>query len=114
MLVTTAEHDLAVEVTQHRTGTLVTVRGEVDLLTCPRLSAALDRATAGFASEVAVDLSGVMFFGCSGATVLARAAGRARFRGGRLRVRGATRLVRVVLRAAGLDRLLDDRQAWSA
>ncbi len=83
MLATTAEHDLAVAVTKHRIGTRVTVRGEVDLLTSPELSATLDRVTAGSTSEVEVDLSGVTFFGCSGAAVLARAAGRARRRGGR-------------------------------
>ncbi len=114
MLATTAEHDLAVAVTKHRIGTRVTVRGEVDLLTSPELSATLDRVTAGSTSEVEVDLSGVRFFGCSGAAVLARAAGRARRRGGRLTVLDAPRLVQVVLRAARLDRLLNDRQAWSA
>ncbi|MCA1676549.1 MAG: hypothetical protein LC799_31705 [Actinobacteria bacterium] len=54
MLMITAEQDLAVEVTQHQTGTVVTVRGEVDVLTCPQLAAALDRATDRYASEIEV------------------------------------------------------------
>jgi hypothetical protein len=35
MLTTTAEQDLAVEVTQHQTGTVITVRGAVDVLSLP-------------------------------------------------------------------------------
>ena len=111
MLTTTAEQDLAVEVTQHQTGAVITVRGEVDVLSCPQLEAALDRATEGYPSEVEVDLSDVTFFGCGGATVLARAARRARRGGGGLRVLGAPRLVRVVLPVVALDRLTGDRPA---
>ncbi len=89
-------------------GAVVAVHGAVDLATAPQLATALDVAAAGRRRVVDLDLSGVEFFACCGATAVQRAAERASRRGGRLRVVGCRRPARVVLHAAGLDRLLEE------
>lgn len=115
---TTIEEALSVQVDRRATRTVVRVDGEVDMATAPGLDRALEqavdltgRSTTGSPHDVEVDLSGVGFFGCAGATAVERADGRARSRGGRLRVVGAGRTVRIVLRTARLDRLVCDGQA---
>lgn len=57
--------------------TLLTVRGEVDTLTAPRLSTALDHLLAVRTGELAIDLDGVTFLASSGLGVLINAARRA-------------------------------------
>ncbi|MDN5916756.1 MAG: STAS domain-containing protein [Pseudonocardia sp.] len=54
--------------------TLLTVRGEVDTLTSPRLSTALDNLLAVDTGELAIDLDGVTFLASSGLGVLINAA----------------------------------------
>ena len=54
--------------------TLLTVRGEVDTLTSPQLSTALEDLLAVSTGELAVDLDGVTFLASSGRGVLINAA----------------------------------------
>lgn len=105
---------LSLRIDRQATGTAVVVGGEVDRNTAPQLAAALDDAATGPAPQVEVDLSGVGFFSCAGATAVELADRHARSRGGRLRVRGAGREARLVLDLAGLDRLVQDGQARPA
>lgn len=57
--------------------TLLSVRGEVDTLTSPQLSTALDDLLAVETGELAIDLDGVTFLASSGLGVLINAARRA-------------------------------------
>lgn len=62
---------LAVTATQPRPGTTrVTVTGELDMATRPRLDAALDRALADGPRRLVVDLLGVGFCGVTGVAAL--------------------------------------------
>ncbi|MFD9114457.1 STAS domain-containing protein [Streptomyces bottropensis] len=65
---------------------VVTVRGEIDLLTTPGLAARLDRLTAGPCPDLVVDLRPVSFMDCAGLGVLCRARNRVSARHGRLRL----------------------------
>ena len=62
--------DIGIEITRREHAVVVAVSGEVDLLTAPRLAAALDEARAAL---VVVDLSGVDFLDSSGLGVLVTA-----------------------------------------
>lgn len=66
--------------------TVVVLRGEIDLLTVPSLSARLDDLTAGPRPDLIVDLRDVSFIDCSGLGMLCRARNRVRTREGRLRL----------------------------
>jgi anti-sigma B factor antagonist len=89
---------------------LLTLAGEVDMLTAPRLESALGRAldgSAGGVQLVVVDLTGVGFLGSDGLEVLSRAAGSARERGRRVRVVAeAGQQVRRPIDLSGLGPLL--------
>lgn len=61
--------------------TTVTVAGELDYATRPRLRAALQDAFARGSYRVDVDLSGVTFCDCSGMNVLLEASARAKASG---------------------------------
>jgi anti-sigma B factor antagonist len=85
---------------------VVSVAGEVDMLTAPRLSDAMnsawDRADAG--APIVVDLSRVTFLDSHGLTTLAEASSTARRAGRPLRlVVGEARMVILPLRVSGLD-----------
>lgn len=68
---------LRVSYSAPRTGlTVLTVRGEVDTLTAPRLGAALDELLATGDDDLAVDLDGVSFLASGGLGVLIDAARR--------------------------------------
>ncbi|WP_316770567.1 STAS domain-containing protein [Streptomyces sasae] len=66
--------------------TVVTLRGELDLLAVPALSAALDALTAGAEPDLIFDLRPVSFVDCTGLGILCRARNRVRARHGRLRL----------------------------
>lgn len=86
-------------------GTVVmSVQGEVDALTAPRLAVTLTEQLAD-ATLLVVDLSQVNFFGAAGLGVLARAAARAAESAVTLRLVTGTR-VRRVLSLVGLDETL--------
>lgn len=85
--------------------TVLTVTGEVDLSTAPRLGAAVERALAPGAPLI-VDLAGVEFIDSAGSRALALAEREASARGARLlMIPSAT--VSHVFRIAGLDALFD-------
>ncbi|MET7451959.1 STAS domain-containing protein [Streptomyces sp. NPDC005574] len=72
-----------------RTGdgaTLVTLRGDMDLLAAPALAIRLDELTAGAHPDLVLDLRSVSFIDCAGLGLLCRARNRARARQGRLRL----------------------------
>lgn len=62
----------------------LTVRGELDLFTAPRLDAAADEALAGSGAELVVDLTHTAFLDSSGARSLLGVARRAEAAGARL------------------------------
>jgi anti-sigma B factor antagonist len=76
-----------VEVSTVDDAVVVTARREVDMLTAPRLGAALDGALrCAAARRVVVDLLGVTFLGSAGLAALAQAARRAEQRREPLRI----------------------------
>jgi len=82
--------------------TVVTLRGELDLLAVIALGPALDEVTAGEHLDVVLDLRPVTFVDCCGLGLLCRVRNRVRARNGRLRLTGpGTGLLRL-LRHAGL------------
>ncbi|MET8977124.1 STAS domain-containing protein [Streptomyces sp. NPDC004539] len=88
-----------------RTGggtTVVTLRGELDLLAVVGLGPALDELTADPHPDVVLDLEPVTFVDCCGLGLLCRARNRVLARRGRLRLAApGTGLIRL-LRHAGL------------
>lgn len=65
---------------------VVAVEGELDLLTAPTLTEAVQNALAGGPPLVAIDLTGTTFLDSSGAREVARAARRATAAGSELQV----------------------------
>lgn len=65
---------------------MVELRGEIDILTTPPLSARLDTLTADPCPDLLLDLRRVSFIDCSGLRVLCRARNRVLARRGRLRL----------------------------
>lgn len=86
---------------------LLTVSGEVDTITVPRLSAAIDDLVADPAPALVVDLTGVTFLASSGLAVLIRAAHRAGGDGRTLRLVTHGRPVLRPLQITGTDELFD-------
>ncbi|MEU3885131.1 STAS domain-containing protein [Streptomyces sp. NPDC029041] len=82
--------------------TVVTVRGEIDLLTAPGLAARLDILTADPCPDLVLDLSPVSFMDCTGLGVLCRARNRVMARHGRIRLVTDSTFLRWTLRHAGL------------
>ncbi|WP_433558232.1 STAS domain-containing protein [Pseudonocardia xinjiangensis] len=104
----TASEFLDTTITRPRTGTAVLeVEGEVDTLTAPRFSSAVDELMSSHEPTLVVDLSGVTFLASSGLAVLIQAAHRAEERSARLRLVAATRAVRRPLEITGTDQLFD-------
>jgi RNA polymerase sigma-B factor len=92
---------------------VVDVAGEVDRDTASSLRDALLAAVRQPVREVAVSLARVPFIDAAGIAALLVGLEAARGAGVRLRVSGSQPYVRRVLRAAGLQQLLDD-QPWSS
>jgi anti-sigma B factor antagonist len=99
------EQGLVIAVRRRPGHVLVTVSGEIDILTAGQLRDRL-AGPAGGGLRVIVDFSRVTFIDAAGARVLARAAARATARGGSLRLACAGRRVRRVLALTGLDRTI--------
>jgi anti-sigma B factor antagonist len=92
--------------------TIMSVAGEIDLYTAPRLHGELVTALAGGgAVQIVVDMSGVEFCDSTGMNVLLAAQRRAREGGGDIQLAGPRPAVRKVLQVTGLETVftvLDD------
>ena len=88
------------------TGVLLTVSGEVDSSTAPRLREVVDAAFADRVPTLTVDLDGVTFLDSAGLCVLAGAHRRAAESGVLLRVVASSRAVIRPLQITGLYDLL--------
>lgn len=87
----------------HRHGTLtVTLTGEVDLDTSPRLHQALQEGDAPWGTHVVADLSGVTFMDSTGVRALLACYERAQEHGGTLSITGAGGLVERILYLSGV------------
>lgn len=85
---------------------VVSVSGEVDMLTAPQLRAgALPHLDVG--GTLVLDLSGVSFLGSAGLAVLVEASQQAKNRGARFRVVAVERAVTRPLAATGLGEVFD-------
>ena len=82
---------------------VVTVSGEIDIATGPKLREELLGAMRRHGARLAPDLSGVTFMDCAGINGLLAIRRRARFEGGWVRVPQASRSARKVLVLTGLD-----------
>ncbi|CAL9357231.1 STAS domain-containing protein [Streptomyces sp. enrichment culture] len=81
---------------------VVTVRGEMDLLTAPALRDRLDLLTAGPCPDLVLDLRAVSFIDCAGLGVLCRVRNRVLARRGRLRLVGGGTFLRRLFRNTGV------------
>ncbi|MFD5256334.1 STAS domain-containing protein [Streptomyces bobili] len=87
--------------------TVMDLRGEIDILTAPLVSARVDALTADPHPDLVLDLRRVSFIDCAGLSVLCRARNRTTARFGRLRlVTDSARFLRT-LRHAGLSGAFD-------
>lgn len=84
--------------------TVVSVSGEIDLYTVPRLHGELIKALEGGGPvRLVVDMSGVEFCDSTGMNVLLVAHRRAREQGGDLELAGPRPTVRKILQVTGLE-----------
>ena len=97
---------VSIDVTGSAAGVLLTVSGEVDSSTAPRLREVVDAAFADRVPALTVDLDGVTFLDSAGLCVLAGAHRRAVENGVVLRVVASTRAVVRPLQITGLYDLL--------
>ncbi|MFF0203735.1 STAS domain-containing protein [Streptomyces sp. NPDC005017] len=88
---------------RHVEGTaILTLHGEIDVLTAVPVARCLDDLTAVSCPDLVVDLRPVSFIDCSGLSVLCRARNRVRARGGRLRLVSGDGCLLRMLNATGL------------
>jgi len=90
--------------------TIMSVTGEIDVYTAPRLQGALAEALAGEDPvRIVVDMCGVGFCDSTGLSVLLAAQRRAREGGGGLELAGPRPAIRKVLQLTGLQTVLTVR-----
>jgi anti-sigma B factor antagonist len=88
----------------HDDHTIVTICGEIDLYTAPRLHSELaGLLVEGMPARVVIDMSGVEFCDSTGMNVLLSCLRRARERGGELEIAAPKPAVRKILQVTGLD-----------
>jgi len=95
--------ELKVSTRSHAGHTILTVVGEIDLYTAPRLQAEFTRLLEIGPDRVVIDMSGVEFCDSTGMNVLLSALKRMRERGGALEVASPRPAVRKILQVTGLD-----------
>jgi anti-sigma B factor antagonist len=83
--------------------TVISVMGEIDLYTAPRLQSELMTALNAGKVRLIVDMSGVEFCDSTGINVLLAAHRHARERGGELQLAGPGSATRKVLQVTGLE-----------
>lgn len=82
----------------------MSVQGEIDLYTVPRLRAEVEQVLVpGEAIRLIIDLSGVEFCDSTGVNVLLTAHRRARDSGGRLELAAPRPAIRKILKVTGLE-----------
>ena len=91
------------KVTHSDSEAVLTVTGDINMTTSPRMRAALIDVASGRPEEVVVDLEGVTYIDSSGIATLVEALQRARREGRRLVLRGLRESIRAVFRLARLD-----------
>jgi anti-sigma B factor antagonist len=99
------ESYLSVDLADRQDATVLTVSGELDMSSGPRLAAALEQVEST-QRRVILDLSGVEFIDVTGLRVLLQARERARRAGVELAVVNASRGVRRLLSLTGTTELL--------
>jgi len=88
----------------HDDHTIVTICGEIDLYTAPRLHSELASLLAGDSpARMTIDMSGVEFCDSTGMNVLLSCLRRVRERGGELEIAAPKPAVRKILQVTGLD-----------
>jgi anti-sigma B factor antagonist len=88
----------------HDDHTIVTIYGEIDLYTAPRLHSELAAVLAdGMPVRVVIDMSGVEFCDSTGMNVLLSCLRRVHERGGELEIASPKPAVRKILQVTGLD-----------
>lgn len=97
--------DVELKVTTRSQGdhTVISVRGEIDLYTAPRLQSELTNALNGGHPRLIVDMSAVEFCDSTGINVLLSAHRSARENGGELQLAGPGSATRKVLQVTGLE-----------
>ena len=98
--------DLVVTSAEDQHAVVVTVSGEVDLFTVPRLDAELVEATSSGVPALLVDLRAVTFIDSAGLGVLVAAFKRCRAHRGAMHLVVTSREVRRLLEVLGLDAVL--------
>jgi anti-anti-sigma factor len=83
--------------------TIVTISGEIDIVSAPMLRERLLGLLRPHTSRIVIDLSGVTFYDASGLAVLVGASRRADQLGGVLRLAAPAPMTARVLRVTGLD-----------
>jgi anti-anti-sigma factor len=99
--------DIGIETTQRDRATVVSVTGEVDLQTAPRLGETLEEVRAGTPALIVVDLSKVDFLDSSGLGVLATAHRDAKAAGADLRIVRPRPAIDKVLTLTRLSEVID-------
>ncbi len=94
--------ELSLEVTKADGATILTVAGELDLATAPKLRSALAEATDSGPDAIRIDLRGVTFLDSSAISVLVEAQQRLQAEGAGLVLHGLLGHTRRVLEIAGL------------
>ncbi|MET9736344.1 STAS domain-containing protein [Streptomyces sp. NPDC006458] len=98
----------AARTVRHVEGTTVlTLHGEIDVLTAIPVARHLDDLTSAPHPDLVVDLRPVSFIDCSGLAVLCRTRNRVRARHGRLRLVSASNCFLRMLQATGLGEVFE-------
>lgn len=97
--------ELDIKAEQYPNQCEITLHGEVDVYTAPRLKEKLVELIEGGCSNVVVDLEGVSFIDSSGLGVLVSALRRARERDGAVRIVCTRENILKILRITGLDKV---------
>jgi anti-sigma B factor antagonist len=97
--------ELDIETEQHLGQCEITLRGEVDVYTAPKLKATLIEAIESGCANIVIDLEGVSFIDSSGLGVLVSALRRARERDGAVRIVCTRENILKIFRITGLDKV---------
>jgi anti-sigma B factor antagonist len=100
-----AEINLVVEANEQGAWTILSLEGEIDLYTAPKLKERITELVGQGRTRIAVDLGRVEFLDSTGLGVLIGALKRCREQDGTLALVGATEPVKKVLSITGLDQV---------